>query len=390
MVVNGDRLLGRRIAFVIGRDGSLAGAWRPGARGEVVVAPWAEAREGDPCASRRASHEPVGDAIAAPGLHRDDDPGAAGAGRSGFKRLGTDLFPDVSFLVVMVTAAYPGALTRSKTQVKPVEDAVIGPANASTASFSREGLSDLGHVQAGRRHRRRRDPGARAGIADPLPVPSDVKSPDGRFALRRRRCSPTHCRVPSSQARVRRRRHQAGAAAGRRRGRGQRHRRRRARSRSRSTAPASTRRVSPAAVVARLRADGRAGRPVQGGARDRVRTVGELAASRPFATSSSPARPTGRRCACATSAASRTALPSGAPWYGPAARRSPSRSSSSRAPTPWRSPTRLRAARGAEEGQLSAGMHTDLIIAQACFIWNSVDQVEHDRSPAASWRSWSS
>jgi len=46
----------------------------------------------------------------------------------GFKRLGTDLFPDVSFPVVMVTIAYPGASPDEVENLvsKPVEDAVIG------------------------------------------------------------------------------------------------------------------------------------------------------------------------------------------------------------------------------------------------------------------------
>jgi HAE1 family hydrophobic/amphiphilic exporter-1 len=63
----------------------------------------------------------------------------------GLKRLGTDLFPDVSFPVVMVTVAYPGASPDEvENQVsKPVEDAVIGLNGIDRVrSFSREGVSE--------------------------------------------------------------------------------------------------------------------------------------------------------------------------------------------------------------------------------------------------------
>jgi len=62
----------------------------------------------------------------------------------GFKRLGTDLFPDVSFPVVMVTIAYPGASPDEVENLvsKPVEDAVIGLNGIDRVrSFSREGMS---------------------------------------------------------------------------------------------------------------------------------------------------------------------------------------------------------------------------------------------------------
>jgi hydrophobe/amphiphile efflux-1 (HAE1) family protein len=65
-------------------------------------------------------------------------------GIMGFSRLGTDLFPDVSFPVVVVTVPYPGA---SPTEVenlisRPVEDAVIGLNGIDRVrSFSREGAS---------------------------------------------------------------------------------------------------------------------------------------------------------------------------------------------------------------------------------------------------------
>ena len=62
----------------------------------------------------------------------------------GFKRLGTDLFPDVSFPVVMVTVSYPGASPDEVENLvsKPVEDAVIGLNGIDRVrSFSREGMS---------------------------------------------------------------------------------------------------------------------------------------------------------------------------------------------------------------------------------------------------------
>jgi len=62
----------------------------------------------------------------------------------GFKRLGTDLFPDVSFPIVMVTTAYPGASPDEVENLvsKPVEDAVISLNGIDRVrSFSREGLS---------------------------------------------------------------------------------------------------------------------------------------------------------------------------------------------------------------------------------------------------------
>jgi hydrophobic/amphiphilic exporter-1 (mainly G- bacteria), HAE1 family len=67
-------------------------------------------------------------------------------GVMGLRRLGTDLFPDVSFPAVVVTVPYPGA---SPTEVeslltKPIEDAVAGLNGIDRVrSFSREGLSQV-------------------------------------------------------------------------------------------------------------------------------------------------------------------------------------------------------------------------------------------------------
>lgn len=64
----------------------------------------------------------------------------------GFRSLGTDLFPDVSFPVVAVTVPYPGA---SPTEVenlvaKPIEDAVVGLNQIDRVrSFSREGVAQV-------------------------------------------------------------------------------------------------------------------------------------------------------------------------------------------------------------------------------------------------------
>jgi hydrophobe/amphiphile efflux-1 (HAE1) family protein len=65
-------------------------------------------------------------------------------GLLGVTRLGTDLFPDVSFPFVLVTTVYRGAgPTEVESQVsKPIEDAVAGIAGADVIqSFSRENVS---------------------------------------------------------------------------------------------------------------------------------------------------------------------------------------------------------------------------------------------------------
>lgn len=65
-------------------------------------------------------------------------------GTLGFKRLGTDLFPDVSFPVVVVNVVYPGASPREVENLvtKEVEDAVISLNGIDRVrSFSRESLS---------------------------------------------------------------------------------------------------------------------------------------------------------------------------------------------------------------------------------------------------------
>ncbi len=67
-------------------------------------------------------------------------------GLMGFRRLGSDLFPDVSFPIVTVTVPYPGA---SPTEVeglviKPLEDAVVSLNGLDRVrSFSREGAGQL-------------------------------------------------------------------------------------------------------------------------------------------------------------------------------------------------------------------------------------------------------
>ncbi|HSC89721.1 MAG TPA: efflux RND transporter permease subunit [Polyangiaceae bacterium] len=65
-------------------------------------------------------------------------------GLVGYSRLGSDLFPDVSFPVVAVTVPYPGASpSEVETQIaKPIEDAVVGLNGLDRVrSFSREGVS---------------------------------------------------------------------------------------------------------------------------------------------------------------------------------------------------------------------------------------------------------
>src|SRR5580693_5655430 len=65
-------------------------------------------------------------------------------GVMGFFRLGTDLFPDVSFPVVSVTIPYPGASPAEVEQLvtKPIEDAVISINGIDRVrTISREGVS---------------------------------------------------------------------------------------------------------------------------------------------------------------------------------------------------------------------------------------------------------
>ncbi len=64
----------------------------------------------------------------------------------GFKKLGTDLFPDVSFPVVTVTVPYPGASPSEVENLvtKPIEDSVISLNGIDRVrSFSREGVSQV-------------------------------------------------------------------------------------------------------------------------------------------------------------------------------------------------------------------------------------------------------
>src|SRR5688572_10466253 len=65
-------------------------------------------------------------------------------GLVGFRRLGSDLFPDVSFPAVVVTVPYPGASPEEVETLisKPVEDAVVSINGIDRVrSFSREGSS---------------------------------------------------------------------------------------------------------------------------------------------------------------------------------------------------------------------------------------------------------
>ena len=67
-------------------------------------------------------------------------------GVMGLSRLGTDLFPDVSFPVVVVNVPYPGASPREVEQLvtKPLEDAVVSMNGIDRMkTMSREGLSTV-------------------------------------------------------------------------------------------------------------------------------------------------------------------------------------------------------------------------------------------------------
>ena len=67
-------------------------------------------------------------------------------GVMGYKNLGTDLFPDVSFPVVSVTVPYPGAAPGEVEQLvtKPLEDAVVSLNGIDRVkTYSREGVSQV-------------------------------------------------------------------------------------------------------------------------------------------------------------------------------------------------------------------------------------------------------
>lgn len=67
-------------------------------------------------------------------------------GLMGFRRLGSDLFPDVSFPAVVVTVPYPGAspVEVESLVVKPLEDSVVSLNGLDRVrSFSREGSGQL-------------------------------------------------------------------------------------------------------------------------------------------------------------------------------------------------------------------------------------------------------
>jgi len=99
----------------------------------------------------------------------------------GFRGLGTDLFPDVTFPVAVVTIPYPGASpTEIETLVtKPIEDSVVGLNQIDRVrSFSREGLSQtlvmfkLGKdIQEGATEVREKVAGIR------WKLPQDIKEP---------------------------------------------------------------------------------------------------------------------------------------------------------------------------------------------------------------------
>ncbi len=67
-------------------------------------------------------------------------------GLLGYRRLGTDLYPDVSFPFVTITTVYPGASPRDVEQsvTRPIEDAVSGIAGLEKVfSWSREDVSTV-------------------------------------------------------------------------------------------------------------------------------------------------------------------------------------------------------------------------------------------------------
>jgi len=310
----------------------------------------------------------------------------------GFKRLGTDLFPDVSFPVVMVTAAYPGASPDEVENLvsKPVEDAVIGLNGIDRVrSFSREGLSEtwvmfkLGVDTAD----------AATQVRERVSqiryrFPSDVKEPViGRFDFSAAPVLTYTLQGGGSLSQARKFADDVikpelqqvdGVAAVNVTGGGVREIQI-ALDRTRIDAVG----VSPAAVVARLRAENLtvpAGRFKEGAREISVRTVGELAGVEAI------------RDVIVATAADGSAVrlrDVGSVEDGFAERRTLVRVNGREAVTfeiVKQSGTNTVAVADAVRARLDglkkasfpAGMHTDLIIDQARFIRNSVDQVEHD------------
>lgn len=115
-------------------------------------------------------------------------------GVMGLSRLGTDLFPDITFPVVVVNVPYPGASPREVEQLvtKPLEDAVVSLNGIDRLkSTSREGLSSVILIFKLGVDLQRGDAGARTRGADALQAAARGEGAVGG-ALRRRRCADPH------------------------------------------------------------------------------------------------------------------------------------------------------------------------------------------------------
>ncbi len=221
-------------------------------------------------------------------------------GAMGLSRLGTDLFPDVAFPVVVVNVPYPGASPREVEQLvtKPIEDAVVSLNGIDRLkTTSREGMShdrssssssDVDLQDAATQV-------ARARGADALQASERGRRSRSVLALRcRRRAVLTYTLSGGGRSLpeigpVRPRRHQACARAGRRRRLRRREGRRRARGpRASSIAPRSTRstsRRSRSSMQLRAQNLERPGRPLRRG-RSRDQRPYRSASSRTSTTSS--------------------------------------------------------------------------------------------------------
>ena len=247
-------------------DGALLVRAGLDAGDDVLLAPSAEAHDGDDVPRRSGdlgsrADEPLRDRHQAPGLHRHGDGGAPGARRaSGSRALGTDLFPDVSFPVVVGEHRLPGRepRARSRTWSPSRSRTRSSRSTASTACAptrargSRRRSSSSSSASTSRRRPRRC---ASASRRSRFKLPAEVEGAGGH-PLRRRGDAGPHLHAARAGLALARSRKFAedvlkpGARAGRRRRRRRRQgRRRRARSTSTSIARASTRSGSRRAAI---------------------------------------------------------------------------------------------------------------------------------------------
>jgi HAE1 family hydrophobic/amphiphilic exporter-1 len=115
----------------------------------------------------------------------------------GYRSLGTDLFPDVSFPVVTVNVVYRGASpSEVETQVtKPIEDVVVSLNGIDRVrSLSRESLHHVHHLRAGHGHPGGRDQVRERVAQTRFKLPARGQEPAiSRLDVSLRPSSPTRC-----------------------------------------------------------------------------------------------------------------------------------------------------------------------------------------------------